>query len=147
MDHRSQADCVTQFPQLVAQLFSNILEQIPAWLVEHGYDDIRTTHILNVFLHLQKDGERPGVLAQKAGMTPQAMGELISYLEQRGYVERVPDPNDGRGKVVLYADRGLEAAAKLQVFFSDMDAAWVQEMGEESARLTRNALGKLIELT
>lgn len=147
MDHRSQADCVTQFPQLVAQLFSNILEQIPAWLVEHGYDDIRTTHILNVFLHLQAAGERPGVLARKAGMTPQAMGELISYLEQRGYVERVPDPNDGRGKVVLYADRGLEAAAKLQVFFSDMDAAWVQEMGEESARLTRNALGKLIELT
>lgn len=132
-----------QFPQLVAQLWSNVLEDLPAWAAEHGYGDIRTTHFLNVFLHLQKAGERPGVLAKKADMTPQAMGELITYLERRGYVERVSDPSDGRGKLVVYAERGLKAAEELQGFFGEMDARWTARMGPDIAAIARDALGQI----
>ena len=38
-------------------------------------------------------------LAARAQMTKQSAGELVSYLEARGYLERVPDPSDGRVRI------------------------------------------------
>src|SRR5215216_19447 len=58
-------------------------------------------------------GTRLTVLAQRATMTPQAMGELVDDLERAGYVRRVPDPADRRAKLVVLTDRGrgsVEAA-------------------------------------
>ena len=58
-------------------------------------------------------GTRLTVLAQRATMTPQAMGELVDDLERMGYVRRVPDRADRRAKLVVLTDRGrgsVEAA-------------------------------------
>jgi DNA-binding MarR family transcriptional regulator len=42
-------------------------------------------------------------------MTPQAMGELVDHLAARGYLERVPDPNDRRAKLIVLTDLGYDA--------------------------------------
>ena len=58
-------------------------------------------------------GTRLTVLAQRATMTPQAMGELVDDLERLGYVRRVPDRSDRRAKLVVLTDLGrgsVEAA-------------------------------------
>jgi DNA-binding MarR family transcriptional regulator len=62
-----------------------------------------------------EEGSRVTELAEEAGMTKQSMGELVDYLEERGYVERHPDPRDGRAKIVVLTEkrrRGIDAAAK-----------------------------------
>jgi DNA-binding MarR family transcriptional regulator len=41
-------------------------------------------------------------------MTPQAMGELVDDLEEMGYVERIPDPSDGRAKLIVLTDQGFD---------------------------------------
>jgi DNA-binding MarR family transcriptional regulator len=46
------------------------------------------------------------VLAERAHMTKQAMAELVAHLEAQGYVERIPDPNDGRAELVRTTTRG-----------------------------------------
>lgn len=46
-------------------------------------------------------------LAEEARMTKQSMGELVAYLERRGYVERLPDPRDGRARIVVWREVGL----------------------------------------
>ena len=51
-------------------------------------------------------GTRLTALAESAGMSKQAMGQLVDDLERLGYVERVPDPADGRAKIVRLTRRG-----------------------------------------
>src|SRR2546430_13380949 len=60
------------------------------------YADIRPTHGC-VFRFVRADeGMRLTDLARFAGMTKQSVGEMVDDLVERGYVERVPDPEDGR---------------------------------------------------
>ncbi|MEZ5090392.1 MAG: helix-turn-helix domain-containing protein [Micropruina sp.] len=49
-----------------------------------------------LFQHLDEAGSTVSTLAQRAGMTKQAMAALVQYLEGHGYLHREPDPTDGR---------------------------------------------------
>ena len=59
-----------------------------------------------VLQYLDDAGTRVSVLAERAQITKQSMAELVAHLERHGYVERVPDPADGRAKLVRATDRG-----------------------------------------
>jgi DNA-binding MarR family transcriptional regulator len=61
-----------------------------------------------VLTHLRLSGTRLTDLADRASMTKQAMGQLVDEVERLGYVERVPDPSDGRAKIVRFTVAGLE---------------------------------------
>ena len=68
---------------------------------------IRMAHS-TVFVHIDLDGIRLTQLAERASMTPQAMGELVDDLVQMGYVARIPDPSDGRAKLIVLTDKGYD---------------------------------------
>jgi DNA-binding MarR family transcriptional regulator len=63
------------------------------------------------------------------------MGELIDTLEQRGYVERRPDPLDGRARLVCLTTKGRQmvriALAEIAVIEADWIQAW-QAAGVQS---------------
>jgi DNA-binding MarR family transcriptional regulator len=85
--------------------------QIVAGVVTAGYP-LRPAHS-GVFAHIDLDGTRLTELANRANITPQAMGELVDDLERRGYVRRVPDPGDRRAKLIVPTEIGygcLQAA-------------------------------------
>ncbi len=71
-----------------------------------GFEDVRPAHYA-VFRFLEPGGSRVTELAEEARMTKQSMGELVVHLERRGYVERLPDPRDGRAKIVVLTEAGL----------------------------------------
>jgi DNA-binding MarR family transcriptional regulator len=131
-------------PQLISQSFGLILDELYHHLVETGHEDLRPTHCLNVFRFLDCDGTRPTTLARRAGISPQAMSELVGYLEQRNYVRRVPDPTDGRGRVVIYADRGTRAAEIATRFFADMQARWGALVGPDRLQDVTSALSEIL---
>ena len=54
----------------------------------------------------------------------QAMGELVDYLEARGYVERLPDPSDGRAKLVRLTERGWLAYRLAGRSVTELEATW-----------------------
>jgi DNA-binding MarR family transcriptional regulator len=67
---------------------------------------------------LDATGARPSTLAQRAGITKQAISQLARELEARGYVEQVPDSTDTRAKIVRLTKRGLAlhaAAAEVRL--------------------------------
>src|SRR5919202_1451884 len=73
------------------------------WLFD-GYDErgeggLRPKHGA-VIANIDAKGTRPSVLAERAGMTRPAMGELIDELEALDYVERVPDPGIQGAKLI-----------------------------------------------
>ncbi|WP_336211626.1 MarR family winged helix-turn-helix transcriptional regulator [Nonomuraea sp. LPB2021202275-12-8] len=132
-------------PQLISQSFNLILDELLQRLAEAGHKDLRPTHCLNVFRFMDCDGTRPTALARRAGMTPQAMSELVSYLEQRDYVRRIPDPADGRGRVVVYAERGLDAAEISATYFADMEARWGAIVGTDRLQDVTSALTQILD--
>jgi hypothetical protein len=92
--------------RLLREPFQEMTAHVHARLAEQGHPQIRVAHG-NVFQFLDDEGTRASDLAARAQMTKQSMGELIAHLEAHGYVERVPDPGDGRA--LGGADRGAEA--------------------------------------
>jgi DNA-binding MarR family transcriptional regulator len=97
-----------------------------------------------VFAQLGPDGARATELAARAGMTPQAMGELIDELEQLDYVRREPDPADRRAKIVRLTPLGAKvivAGERVIVGIeSDIDA----RLGVQGHAELRRLLGLLL---
>ena len=79
-----------------------------ARLIEEGYGSIRPGHGC-VFGHIDGGGSRLTDLASDSGFTKQAVGEAVADLESLGFVERAPDPDDGRAKIIRLTAEG-EAA-------------------------------------
>ncbi len=62
---------------------------------------------VHITRHLALEGSRLTDLAQQAGMTKQAMGDLVTQCEAWGLVVREPDPHDGRARRVRFTPAGL----------------------------------------
>ncbi len=73
-----------------------------------GPSAVRPAHTA-LFPHLDFDGIRLTDLASKAGVTKQAVGQLVDDLVALGMVERVADPNDRRAKLIRFSRRGYGA--------------------------------------
>lgn len=70
-----------------------------------GHEVLTPAHN-RVLIHLDHEGTRAVVLAQRARITKQAMSQLLRHLEQHGYVERRPDPRDKRARLVHFTEKG-----------------------------------------
>jgi DNA-binding MarR family transcriptional regulator len=92
---------------LLGRAWARLGHQIVAGVVAAGFPQ-RPAHS-GVFAHIDLDGTRLTDLAARANMTPQAMGELVDDLVRIGYVRRVPDPTDGRAKLIVPTDLGYGA--------------------------------------
>jgi DNA-binding MarR family transcriptional regulator len=104
-----------------------------------AYSDIRVSHGC-VFGTIDPEGTRLTDLAERAHMTKQTVGEVASDLEQRGYVERVPDPSDGRAKIIRLTERGREAQAVGRGLIDDIEREWAERFGTERIVALREAL-------
>lgn len=69
-------------------------------------DQVGAAHI-HITRHLDVGGSRLTDLASRAGMTKQAMGDLVTQCEAWGLVTREADPHDKRSKQVRFTDSGL----------------------------------------
>jgi DNA-binding MarR family transcriptional regulator len=103
------------------------------------YSDIRVSHGC-VFGTIDPEGTRLTDLAERAHMTKQSVGEVASDLEQRGYVERVPDPSDGRAKIIRLTERGRDAQAVGRGLIDDIEREWAERFGTERIVALREAL-------
>jgi DNA-binding MarR family transcriptional regulator len=63
-------------------------------------------------------------LAQRAGMTRQAMTELVNALRRNGYLELRPDPSDGRARLVHLTSRGKDAVRVAISEIAAIEARW-----------------------
>jgi len=108
-----------------------------------GYGDLRPGHGC-VFGTITPEGERLTVLAERANLTKQAVGEVVSELERAGYVERVPDPSDGRAKIIRLTDRGEEAWKLGWSHLEDIRGRWEERYGKERVATMVELLGDIV---
>ena len=129
---------------LLLQAFQRLIDELVADLHEAGYPEIRSAHS-RVFEHLPAKGARVARMAQEAQMTQQSMTELVEYLERRGYVERLPDPSDGRAKLVRLTRSGKKLSAKGAEIMGEIDASWEARLGKRRLQDMRSALSDVLE--
>ena len=88
-----------------------------------GFDELSMAHMA-VLQFPGPDGARPGTLAERAGMSKQAMNRLLGSLEDFGYLVRNDAPDEGRARVVRFTKRGHAAYAKIPDILRDIEHQW-----------------------
>ena len=84
-----------------------VRDQLYAGVVAAGFDDLNAAHV-GLWRYPGLEGLRPSHLADRRGITKQSVNELLGHLEQRGYLLRVPDPADGRARVIRLTSKGWQ---------------------------------------
>ena len=119
--------------------FDAFSEELARRLAQTPYNDIRATHGC-VFGNIEPEGSRLTDLAERAHMTKQTVGEVATELERRGYLERAPDPSDGRAKIIRLTERGREAQALGREIIDEIEEEWAERFGAERIAALREAL-------
>ena len=93
-----------------------------------GFEELRLPH-MPVLQFPGPDGVRPGLLAERAGMSKQAMNKLLRSLEALGYIARSDAPDERRARIVRLTKRGRAAYAKIHEILRDVEREWSAELG------------------
>ena len=117
-----------------------------ATLAAEGFDDL-TLAQARVAARIGPHGTRLTDLAAQALVTKQTANHLVDQLERAGYVRRVPDPTDGRARLVQIDGRGQAVVALARRVEVEVEAEWTAHLGEEATAQLRAALERLREVT
>jgi DNA-binding MarR family transcriptional regulator len=109
-----------------------------------GFEGLSMPHMA-VLRFPSPDGARPGVLAERAGMSKQAMNRLLGSLEDLGYVVRSDARNEGRARIVHFTKRGHAAYAKALEVLRDIEREWSAELGPKDFAQLKELLCRVWE--
>jgi len=93
---------------------------------------VSAAHI-HITRHLALEGSRLTELAERAGMSKQAMGDLVDQCEAWGLVTREPDPRDARARVVRFTATGLDWLQAFRDAVAQAEAEFRTEVGADVA--------------
>jgi DNA-binding MarR family transcriptional regulator len=96
-----------------------------------------------VLAHLDRDGTRASVLAERSRLTRQAITQLVDELEQRGVVTRRPDPADGRAKIIQYTPEALKHFDATRAVIAALERRWASELGRRNYAALRAGLERI----
>lgn len=113
-------------------------------LREYGHEGLTLFHTA-LISNLDLEGTRISTLAQRAGVSKQAMGQLVADLEGRGYIERIPDPNDGRAILVKFTEQGWQFLQDAYLVKQAIETEYIAILGEEGMRTLWQLLEAFIE--
>lgn len=105
-----------------------IHRQIISELNAAGFGELRVPHMA-VLQFPGPDGGRPGLLAERAGVSKQAMNQLLRSLEGLGYLARSDAAGEGRARIVRLTRRGRAAYARIHEILQDIEREWIAELG------------------
>ena len=109
-----------------------------------GFDDLRLPHIA-VLQYPGPDGVRPGTLAERAGMSKQAMNQLLGSLEDLGYLKRSDEPGTGRSRIVHLTRRGRAAYQRIYAILLELEREWSTELGAAKFAQLKEVLAQVFE--
>lgn len=94
-----------------------------------------------------KKGTPSTALGPKMGMESTSLSRILKNIEERGYIERRPNPKDGRGVLIYLTKLGLEKRAdskEVVLRFNDAVKADIDENDLTGFFKTIEVINKLI---
>lgn len=111
-----------------------------------GFDDV-TIAQARLMMGIDLEGTRLSVLAARGQIAKQTATALVDKLERAGYVERVPDPSDGRARLVRMTPRAEAALPLARAEEDRIEAEWRAHLGNERMDQLKDALTALRDIT
>jgi DNA-binding MarR family transcriptional regulator len=130
------------FGRLLRWALDALEHEIYERFAQAGFADLRRSHAA-VTRVLDEEGTRPSVLAERSGLTRQAMTQIVDSLERLGYVKRGPDPRDRRAQLVTYTARGRKALRLARSLQREIEERWGERVGRDRLEVARAVLGEL----
>ena len=122
------------FSQLLRSPYQAFLIKLYARLAAAGFADTAPSLGHNIFFYLREGGLRLTELAERGNTSKQAMRYTVNQLEAAGYVERVPDPTDGRAKIIRLTERGRAVRRVADEIIESIEEECVFRLGEQRMR-------------
>ena len=85
------------------------------------------------------------MLAERTGLSKQAVQQLVDDLVAAGILVRTPDPADKRARIVRYTDKGLAAMADGNRIKLRIEAEFADQLGARDLARLKEILSKLAE--
>ena len=126
--------------QRAGRLYS---ERALSLLHEQGYSDVKLSHSA-LFANLDLEGTQITTIADRAGMTKQAMGQLATDLETKGYIRKIKDPTDKRAFIVQFTDQGKKALHAAYDIKLKVEKEFQQVVGTKNLKALQDVLQNLL---
>jgi DNA-binding MarR family transcriptional regulator len=102
--------------------------------------------IANLLPHITFDGVRIGALADKLGITKQAVSKTVGEMAEEGVVELVTDPDDARGKLVRFTAKGADAIQHGLGILGALERELAADLGDRRMRQLHDTLLEMNDL-
>ena len=113
-------------------------------LAAEGHEAVRVAHAA-VFMNLDPGGTRMVTLARRAGVSRQAIGQLVHDLQAAGYVAVEPDPQDGRATRVVLTPLGVAFCLRAAHVVREVEQQWQDLLGLDDLAALRRSLRALAD--
>lgn len=135
---RRMGHALRRFDERVLWLMARNVEVPLALSNLAARDQVGAAHI-HITRHLAVGGSRLTDLAASAGMSKQAMGDLVDQCEAWGLVRREADPHDRRARRVVFTEAGLAWLEAFRCAVAQAEDEFRQAVGNDVATVV--ALG------
>lgn len=140
---------------MTRQLPAGLLMYIAARYMENYVQEaMREAGVTDITLAQSRIAQRIGPrgtrltdLAEQAQVSKQTATALVDRLEEAGYVERVPDPLDGRARLVRFSAKAEAILPIARAAEERLEREWERHLGPRRMRELREALNLLREIT
>jgi DNA-binding MarR family transcriptional regulator len=127
------------------RLWTLLSETYNSHMMDTKYPDVRISYG-QLFGYIEDEGMTLTQLANRAGISKQAMAELVNRLEESGYVERTPDPRDGRAKLIRTTDKGERQIEVSRKVLRGIEQRWAKFLGQARLKQLKQTLRELAEI-
>lgn len=133
--------------RVIFELFNEvgIIAQLSRALLEARMGDGLTVHHFSALNHLVRLGDRktPMQLARAFQVPKTSMSHTLAGLEKRGLIKMLPNPDDGRGKLVVITEAGKKVRNSAIEDLSPDIARLLPEFSADDAQALLPSLRKL----
>lgn len=112
-------------------------------LRERGHAGLGLEHT-NMIAQLDLHGTRMTTLAERLGVTKQAIGKVVGELEAKGYVRREADPADRRAAVIGFTAEGWRFLQDAHEVKQEIEAEYGAVLGAQGMQELRQLLTQLV---
>jgi len=116
---------------LATRLLFGLQSELFRRCAEAGFGDLRPRHGA-VTAYLDEDGLRQNDFVRLSGRNKQTIATILDELAALGYVSRVPDPRDGRAKLIVPTERGLRLMALSDAVIAEIEDEYADRVGRET---------------
>ena len=129
--------------RMLLEAFRVLDAQVDDALEARGAVELSPRHATAILL-IDKKGVRLTDLAERAGITKQAMMQVVNDLDGMGLIKRAPDPQDARAKIVSLTPKGQKERTEAGKAVAAAEAKIRRKLGPAKYDALKGALSSIV---